>query len=97
MEYLILSVGAYSDYSPTYFVGGKKITQKELTNKAEEIGTKMWNEWILDKKPEYSCGPDEDEFIEKLTEWIVHEGYKPIPTNIPEVNVYYDVPGKPTI
>lgn len=118
-NYLILSSGSYSDYEPTYFVGEKVITQEELTAKAEEIGTKMWNEWvqyptrtqrenwsnrIIEQKydplePEKyisNSGPDDDEFIKKLTEWLATQGYEQVPDNLPEINVYYDVPGSPT-
>ena len=45
MNYLILSSGAYSDYSPTYFAGEKEITQAELTAKSLEISDKQWSEW----------------------------------------------------
>lgn len=37
-HYLILSRGAYSEYSPEYFVGDKEITQKKFDKKAREIG-----------------------------------------------------------
>lgn len=118
-HYVILSSGAYSDYSPIYFVGDKEITQEQLKNKSEEIGTQMWNEWIaiptrrqksywndteIDKKydPENpkryisDSGPDEDEFMEEMKEWLKTEGFEELPLNIPEINVYYDVPGNPT-
>ena len=115
--YLILSSGAYSDYSPIYFVGEKEITQDELQQKAYEIGNKMW-EWFenLPEKESVSSwdghtfmskydpenpnkyisnGPDDDEFIEKMTEWLSIQGYEPIPRGLPEINVYYDVPRTP--
>jgi len=36
--FVILSEGSYSDYSPTYFMGDIKITQKELDKRGKEIG-----------------------------------------------------------
>jgi len=41
-HYLILSEGAYSDYSPIYFSGSKEITQKEFDKKGEEVGDKLF-------------------------------------------------------
>ncbi len=39
--YLILSEGAYSDYSPTYYVGDKLITQEEFDVKGREVGDEV--------------------------------------------------------
>lgn len=43
--YLILSEGAYSDYSPIYYVGDKEITYNEFLKKGKEIGDEVINEW----------------------------------------------------
>jgi hypothetical protein len=40
--YLILSDGEYSDYSPTYYVGSKEITQDELDKKGKEVGNSLY-------------------------------------------------------
>ena len=37
-HFVILSNGAYSDYSPIYFMGDIPITQEELDRKGREIG-----------------------------------------------------------
>lgn len=42
--YLILSEGAYSDYSPTYYSGNTEITQEEFDKKGKEIG-----DFLIDK------------------------------------------------
>lgn len=44
-HYLILSEGAYSDYSPIYFVGDREITQSEFNQKGREIGDSVIKEW----------------------------------------------------
>jgi len=45
MNYIILSEGAYSDYSPTYYVGERLITQEEMDKKSIEIGDKLYAEF----------------------------------------------------
>jgi len=52
--YVILSQGAYSDYSPIYFVGEIEITQEELESKGREEGDKLY-EWLgsLPKRDRY--------------------------------------------
>lgn len=40
--YLILSNGAYSDYSPTYYIGNKEITKEEFTKKGKEVGDSLY-------------------------------------------------------
>jgi hypothetical protein len=109
-NYIILSSGAYSDYSPTYFFGDREITQDELQQKAYEIGDKMWAEWeaLPERDGEFGrhkydplttkyagIHPDGNEFIEKMAKWLEAEGYEPVPTGLPEINVYYDVPRSP--
>ena len=112
-HYVILSVGAYSDYSPQYFVGETEITQEELTKKSLEIGDEMWKVWeelpekerrdwrgemVMGKydpeNPKKYMGnsPRNEDFIEKMTEWLYSIGYTEIPNGLPEINVYYDVP-----
>jgi hypothetical protein len=43
--YLILSEGAYSDYTPTYFVGDEEITEEEFTKVGKQIGDLIIEEW----------------------------------------------------
>lgn len=105
--YVILSSGAYSDYSPVYFVGPTKVTQEELKTKSLEIGDAMWAyfESLPERNGEFGSHrydpetndyvgicPDEGEFIEKMSEWLYSIGYQKLPSDIPEINVYYDVP-----
>jgi hypothetical protein len=42
-----LSTGEYSDYSPNYYMGDVKITQKELDEKGIEVGDKLIAEYML--------------------------------------------------
>lgn len=45
LKFVILSSGAYSDYSPNYYVGRDEITQEELDKKGVEIGDLLLIEW----------------------------------------------------
>ena len=113
-HYVILSSGAYSDYSPIYFIGERKVTQEELNQKSLDIGDFMWKKFnelperkgedyygrpkmikYNPEKPDVYIGgsPSDDEFIEKMSTWLICEGFEMIPTTgVPEINIYYDVP-----
>lgn len=43
--YVILSEGAYSDYSPQYFVGEREITKEELDARGAIVGDAVILEW----------------------------------------------------
>lgn len=42
--YLILSEGAYSDYSPEYFIGEKEVTKEVFEAKGREVGDRVIQE-----------------------------------------------------
>jgi hypothetical protein len=99
-NYIILSEGAYSDYSPKYYVGDAKITQDELDTKARAIG----DEIVLDfqKLPivdgirrkadgeEYAYSSDmASKFFDCMEKWFFSLGFEKIPSNLPEINVAY--------
>jgi hypothetical protein len=121
--YLILSEGAYSDYSPTYYVGDKEITYSEFKKKGEEIGDlllskfdnlptrehnrikcekyydgrikctheeleKYWEE-SLEKAHRYDL---KSMWMKEMEKWIFENGFEELPSDIPEINIYYDVP-----
>lgn len=111
-NFVILSVGAYSDYSPDYYVGDEQITQEKMDFKAREIGDKLikeYNElptreiknrepWDYRKNEKFNpetnktvYEPSQYDFIKVFEEWLLEKGYKKL-ENIPEVNVYYDLP-----
>jgi len=48
--FVVLSQGAYSDYSPDYYIGDEPITQKELDVKGAEVGDFIISEF--EKLPE---------------------------------------------
>jgi len=70
-HYLILSAGAYSDYSPTYFVGDREITQEEYKKKGEELGDIVIEQWEnAPTRPhvcngEYCCWKSDKDLYEK--------------------------------
>jgi len=43
--FVILSTGAYSDYSPTYYIGDEEITEKEFKDKGRELGDYLLNKY----------------------------------------------------
>jgi len=45
--FVILSSGAYSDYSPNYYMGEVEITDKEFDRKGIEVGDKLIEEYLL--------------------------------------------------
>lgn len=54
-HYLILSEGAYSDYTPTYYVGDREITQEEFNKKGQEMGDLTIEEWEALPTKEHIC------------------------------------------
>ncbi len=44
--FVILSVGAYSNYSPYYYYGDNEITKEQLDKKGEEVGDKLMEEYL---------------------------------------------------
>jgi hypothetical protein len=53
--YLILSEGSYSDYSPTYFVGRKEVTQEQLDEVSKQVGDRVIAEFEELPEAEYVC------------------------------------------
>lgn len=49
-HFVILSSGAYSSYSPIYFMSDNLLTKEELDKKGIEVGDKLFEEF--DKNPE---------------------------------------------
>ena len=112
--FIILSEGAYSDYSPDYYMGEIEITQGELNDKAMEIGTKLedwrkslplrevtdWSGNLCDEPYDPKTGEGiyswslKTKWFIKMREWLFSKGYQELPSNIPEINVYYDIPSK---
>ena len=111
-HFVILSTGAYSEYSPCYYGGEEEITQEEMDFKAREIGDKLIKEYneLPERKVEkiYSWQNETEKFNpetnktvyppkdyifnEIFSKWLIEEkGYEEL-VNIPEVNVYYDLP-----
>lgn len=106
--FVILSYGAYSDYEPIYFMGDIPITQKELDRKGKEIGDYLIAEYeSLPERPDDREGvekydpatnktifsPSFEEWFSLMKKWLLKEkGYEKLPSDIPEINVYYDIP-----
>lgn len=104
--FVILSEGAYSDYSPRYFIGNRKITKEELYKKGEEIGDilELWKEnlpfatkigyeqYKYDIKEDRIVFNCDDKWFSEMVKWLDGEGFKDLPDDIPEINIYYDMP-----
>ena len=111
--FVILSEGAYSDYSPDYYIGYIEITQEELSEKGKEVGRflmEQYNllperkstsvyEWDKDKMEKYDVNTDKTIFVPSdrdwqpiMEQWLFEKGYEKLPDNIPEINIYYDLP-----
>lgn len=69
MNYVILSQGAYSDYSPDYYVGEQLITQEDLDKKGREVG-----DMIL---AEYEANPERPHISEYSWDREITERYNP--------------------
>lgn len=72
--YVILSKGAYSDYSPEYFVGPREITQAEFSEKAQKTGDFVIEEFtsLPERKHEHTS-----DFCCKRTQYGPTEKYWP--------------------
>ena len=90
-NYVILSEGAYSDYDPKYFCGREPITQAELDMKGREIGDALH----ATKQEDQDSYDLRELWFEKMRAWLSTKGYEELPKEIPEINVYYDIPVSP--
>lgn len=85
--FVILSQGAYSDYSPEYFMGDVEITNKEFQLKGLEIGDRLT---LLNPDERYE---NVETWFKEMKQWLSSKGYAPLPSRIPEINVAYsDIP-----
>ena len=55
MHFVILSSGAYSDYSPEYFVGEYPLTQEEFDKKGRDLGDEIIAEFEALPEREHKC------------------------------------------
>uniref|UniRef100_A0A6M3MEX6 Uncharacterized protein n=1 Tax=viral metagenome TaxID=1070528 RepID=A0A6M3MEX6_9ZZZZ len=101
MEFVILSSGAYSDYDPIYYYGGRKVEERELKEVGRRMGDELleWFEGLPNNKVGESYDPDTGEIVDshrlgekwfkKMEVWLIDNKYKRVPDGIPELNASY--------
>ena len=105
-HFVIISSGAYSDYTPAYFMGDIEISQKEFNEKGKEFSDLMIEEFqkLPIKLSEFGTeirynpenneeypSPDKEKWTILMEKWLTEKGFEKLPDNIPEINIDYDV------